>query len=78
MNSKIQDYHSDIRTFIMELDTRQNELKQVNIELKFQKEMIRFLDKNYFDKIIQFNHFNIIKQNIEKIINDSINYFYEN
>lgn len=62
----------------MELDTRQNELKQVNIELKFQKEMIRFLDKNYFDKIIQFNHFNIIKQNIEKIINDSINYFYEN
>lgn len=37
VNLKIQDYHSDIRTFIMGLNARQNELKQANIELKFQK-----------------------------------------
>lgn len=67
---KIEDYHCD--DFVLGLKNRKIEISQANTEQGFLREMTRFLDEDYFEKVKQFGYFNSIKQSIERIIDETI------
>lgn len=67
---KIEDYHCD--DFVLGLKNRKIEISQANTEQGFLREMTRFLDEDYFEKVKQFGYFDTIRQSIERIIDETI------